>query len=99
MGMAAIHKRFFILLSILLLFPSAIVGCGPSAGEIEVVDYSPLSGDIWPVSTPEEQGIDPDLVAELYYNASQLETVYSLLVFMNGYLIAEDYYHNSSPVL
>jgi CubicO group peptidase (beta-lactamase class C family) len=33
-------------------------------------------------------------VAELYYNASQLETAYSLLVFKNGYLVAEDYFNN-----
>ena len=38
-------------------------------------------------------------MAELYYNAAQLETLYSLLVFKNGYLIAEDYYHIGRPDL
>ena len=52
---------------------------------------------MWPVSTPEEQGLDPDLVAEMYYNASQMENIYSLLVFKNGYLVAEDYYHIGRP--
>ena len=78
---------------------SLLVGCGPSAADLAAVDYTPLTQDKWPVSTPTEQGLDPDLVARLYYNASQLETVYSLLVFKNGYLIAEDYFHVGSPDL
>ncbi|GAH71804.1 unnamed protein product, partial [marine sediment metagenome] len=36
------------------------------------------------------------LVAELYYNAAELETIYSLLVIKNGYLIAEDYFNEGS---
>lgn len=76
---------------------SMLVGCrGPSAAELEAVDYAPLSGGDWPVSTPEEQELDPDLVARLYDNASKLETIYSLLVFKNGYLVAEDYFHLGS---
>ena len=79
----------------LILIVSLLVGCGgPSSAELEAVDYTPVSRDEWPVSTPKEQGLDPELVAELYYNASQLETAYSLLVFKNGYLVAEDYFNN-----
>jgi CubicO group peptidase (beta-lactamase class C family) len=37
------------------------------------------------------------LMAELYYNASQMENIYSLLVFKNGYLVAEDYFNDGSP--
>jgi CubicO group peptidase (beta-lactamase class C family) len=32
-------------------------------------------------------------VAELYYNADELETLYGLLVVKNGYLVAEDYFN------
>jgi len=71
-----------------------LAGCGPSPEELAAVDYTPTSADVWQVSTPAEQGLDPELVAKLYYNASQLETVYSLLVFKNDYLIAEDYFNN-----
>jgi len=60
------------------------------------VEYTPLPADDWEVSTPEEQGLDPMLVAELYYNAAELETIYSLLVIKNGYLIAEDYFNEGS---
>jgi len=60
------------------------------------VEYTPLPADDWEVSTPEEQGLDPMLVAELYYNAAELETIYSLLVIKNGYLIAENYFNEGS---
>ena len=84
----------------ILVLVSMLVGCGgPSAAELASVDYTPISQDLWPVSTPAEQGLDPDLVSELYYDASQLETAYSLLVFKNGYLIAEDYFHIGKPDL
>lgn len=93
-------KRIFLipLIQILSIFILAAVlaGCGPAVAEFESVDYTPTN-DLWPVSTPAEQGLDPDLVAELYYNASQLETAYSLLVFKNGYLVAEDYFHVGPP--
>jgi CubicO group peptidase (beta-lactamase class C family) len=84
----------------MLVIVSMLVGCGgPTAGELATVDYTPVTRDVWPVSSPEQQGLDPHLVAELYYNASQLQTSYSLLVFKNGYLVAEDYFHIGSPDL
>ena len=67
---------------LVLLF--TLVACGPSAEELAAVDYAPLPGGDWEVSTPEEEGLDPALVAELYYDASKLETIYSLLIVKNG---------------
>jgi CubicO group peptidase (beta-lactamase class C family) len=85
------------LLILSILASATLVGCGgPSPEELEAVDYSPLALDDWPVSTPEEQGLDPKLVAELYYNAEQLETLYGLLVIKNGHLVAEKYFHGKS---
>ncbi len=95
-------KQLYTLFQIIsmVVIVSVLVGCGgPSTAELKTVDYTPVTQDEWPVSTPEEQGLDPDLVAELYYNASQLETAYSLLVFKNGYLVAEDYFHIGKPDL
>jgi CubicO group peptidase (beta-lactamase class C family) len=87
-----------VILIVSILVSSSLVACGgPSAEELDAVDYTPLPGDEWEVSTPEEQGLDPHLVAELYYNASQMENIYGLMVFKNGYLVAEDYYHIGSP--
>jgi CubicO group peptidase (beta-lactamase class C family) len=74
----------------------SLAGCGPSAAELAAVDYTPLVRDDWPVSTPGEQGLDPELVAELYANADELETLYALLVVKNGYLVAEGYFNEGS---
>ncbi|MGB5925732.1 MAG: serine hydrolase [Dehalococcoidia bacterium] len=85
-----------LIIAIVLLVLSALPGCGPSIEDLLAVDYTPLPGDDWDISTPSEQGLDPMLVAEVYYNAAQLETLYSLLVVKNGYLIAEDYFNEGS---
>jgi CubicO group peptidase (beta-lactamase class C family) len=55
--------------------------------------YAPRSGLGWPVSTPAEQGLDPDLVAELYLDAAELPTLYALLVVKGGRLVGEGYFH------
>lgn len=79
-----------------ILILLTLVGCGPSPEDLAAVDYTPMPGDDWEVSTPAEQGLDPMLVAEMYHNAAELETIYSLLVIKNGYLIAEDYFNEGS---
>lgn len=93
----ALHRRFdFFLLIGIFVFLSMIVGCAPSAAELEAVDYTPLPGDDWQTSTAEEQGLDPMLVATLYHDAAELETLYSLLVVKDGFLVAEDYFNEGS---
>jgi len=93
------RQHFFLLFASVTLILSMLAGCGPSGPSTEdlaAVEYTPLPGDDWKVSTPAEQGLDPMLVAELYYNAAELETIYSLLVIKNGYLIAEGYFNEGS---
>jgi len=75
---------------------SMLTGCVPSLNDLEAVDYTPLARDDWEVSTPAAQGVDPMLLAKLYYNAAELETLYGLLVIKDGYLIAERYFNGSS---
>jgi CubicO group peptidase (beta-lactamase class C family) len=87
-------STWIVLLSTLV--SSALVGCGPSAAEVEAVGYAPLPGDDWDVSTPAEQGLDPTLVAQLYFDAADLEKLFGLLVVKNGRLIAEDYFNEGS---
>ena len=89
-------QHSLLLFSSMILILSILVGCGPSDAELAAIDYTPLPGDDWQISAPAEQGLDPELVAKLYYNASKLETIYSLLVFKNGYLVAEDYFNIGS---
>ncbi|MDN3202978.1 serine hydrolase domain-containing protein [Algoriphagus sediminis] len=83
-------------LKAVLLFIATFSACGPSKSDLISIDYSPLKRADWKVSTPSEQGLDSMLLAELYYNAAGLETLYSLLVIKNGFLIAEDYFNDGS---
>ena len=85
---------FLLLASVIMIL--LVAGCAPSTEELEAVNYTPLPGNDWEVSTPAEQGLDPMLVAELFYNAAELETLYGLLVVSNGKLIAEDYFNEGS---
>ncbi|MBN2238205.1 MAG: serine hydrolase [Dehalococcoidales bacterium] len=73
-----------------------LTGCGPSTSELEAIDYTPEVRDGWQVSTPEAEGLDPDKVKQLYYDAGQRETLYSLLVVRNGKLVAEEYFNQGS---
>ena len=86
---------FFRFISMIIIL-STLVGCGPSSTEIEAVNFTPLPRDDWIVSTPGEQGLDPELVAELFLNAEKLKTLYGLLVIKNGHLIAEGYFNGGS---
>jgi len=96
-------KTFQIITSLILVL-SMLVGCdnsppfeaGSSPEELKTVDYAPLQGDDWQASTPGEQGLDPALLEELYQEAAEMETLYSLLVVKNGYLIAEDYFNGGA---
>ena len=87
-----------LLFTCVILVLSMLAGCGPSTEELDAVDYTPLKGDDWEVSSPAEQGLDPMLVAELYHNAAELETLYGLLVIKDGHLIAEGYFNEGAVV-
>lgn len=89
-------RIFLIEFTCAILILTIIVACGPSKEDLDLVDYTPLVREDWPVSTPEEQGLDSRSVAEMYLNAAELETLYSLLVIRNGYLVAEDYFNEGS---
>lgn len=76
-----------------------LAGCdssSPSMDDLESIDYRPLPGNDWQVSSPEDQGLDPMLVARLYHDAADLETLYGLLVVKDGFLVAEDYFNGGS---
>jgi CubicO group peptidase (beta-lactamase class C family) len=91
-----LRQHALALLANVILLASTLIGCGPSAEDLATVDYTPLPAGDWPVSTPEEQGLDPMLVAQLYHDAAEMETLYGLLVVKNGYLIAERYFNEGT---
>ena len=81
----------------LLLLLVLITGCSTSCcWNPDSVDYTPRAVDGWEVSTPEEQNLNPDLLTELYCKAAGVDTIHSLLVIKNGYLIAEDYFNGGA---
>jgi CubicO group peptidase (beta-lactamase class C family) len=86
--------RIVILFAGFLLALSTLASCGPSTQDLQAIKYAPIIRDDWEVSTPEEQGLDPMLVSRMYYSAAKHETIYSLLVVKNGYLVAEDYFNS-----
>ncbi len=69
-------RKALILIILSIIIIMVLAGCTKPAMDYSDVNYAPTS-KYWPVSTPAEEGLDPDLVAELYYNASQLPTVNS----------------------
>jgi CubicO group peptidase (beta-lactamase class C family) len=83
----------YLLLTWVAVFSTSCCTCFLDPDDI---DYSPVAGYDWPVSTPEEQGLEPKLIARFYCEAAELETMYGLLVVKNGYLIAEDYFNEGS---
>ena len=88
------HSSLLVASAILIALMTS--GCGPSTAELEMVDYKPLTAGGWKVSTPEEEGLDPMLLASLYHEAAEMETLYGLLVIKNGCLIGEKYFNDSS---
>ncbi|MBN2047309.1 MAG: serine hydrolase [Anaerolineaceae bacterium] len=89
-----IQKKCLILIGLLMNLV-ALVGCDdPGAVQATNVSYTPTTVNVFPVSTPEEQGLDPDLVSQLFAKAAEIETAYHLMVFKNGYLVAEDTFNN-----
>ena len=82
----SLRLSFRIFLTVSLLISSSLIGCSSGRDDLEAVDYTPLLRDDWEISTPAEQGLDPRLMADLYSNAANLETLYSLLVIKDGLL-------------
>lgn len=68
----------------------------PTPEALAAVRYAPQPAGDLKVSTPAAQGLDPELVAELYLNAAAVPTLYGVLVLKNGQLIAEGYFHQGA---
>lgn len=87
-------QKLFLACFVLLLFSAC--NSREKTMSPDSVDISAVERDDWEISTPGEQGLDPQLVAEMYQKAEELETIYSLLVVKNGYLVAEKYFNKGS---
>ena len=83
-------KLFFILISLLILFPVIMKSNSCSAEKTR--DYWPT--DDWEISTPEEQGFDSLKIAQLADYIEQDSYNYdSVIIVKNGYIVYEDYFN------
>lgn len=72
-----------------------LAACAPApsiSARVPEPDYWPTSG--WQSSTPEAQGMESDLLANMLEDISAEQSkIYSVLVVRNGYLVTEAYFH------
>lgn len=68
----------------------------PLPEELSNIDFAPQIIGGWEISNPEDERLETELVKEFYFDASKLETLYSLLIIKNGKLIAEKYFNVGS---
>jgi len=57
------------------------------------VQDSSLPIDEWEMSTPEEQGLDVQVLSRAFKKADQMDFINSILIVRNGYLVAEAYFN------
>jgi CubicO group peptidase (beta-lactamase class C family) len=85
-------RSFFFTIFIL---SALLAGCANSKAlsmRIEEPDYWPTHN--WQVSSPEAQGMDSTLLAQMLEEISTNQTqIHSILVIRNGYLVTEAYFH------
>ncbi|UCD64548.1 MAG: serine hydrolase, partial [Candidatus Zixiibacteriota bacterium] len=67
--------------------------------KVNPVIHDPLVLSDWPVSTPDEQGLEYEDVHRTYLEAMRLDHLYSLVIVKNGYLVAERYFNGASVFL
>ncbi len=72
----------------LLLLSTFYISC---TGEI--TEPSDFQSSNWPESTPEEQGIDGQLISQAFLQAGQLPFINGIVIIRNGFLVAEYYYN------
>ncbi len=83
------------ILSCLLILVVLIAGCTSQVAvsvRVPEPDYWPTAG--WQSSTPETQGMDLGLLAQMLEDIETNRTsIHSVLVIRNGYLVTEAYFH------
>jgi CubicO group peptidase (beta-lactamase class C family) len=76
--------------------PPTATSVPPTPSPIEP-DYWPTEG--WRASTPEEQGLDSERLAEMmdYLQGQNSFTIHSLLIIRNGYVVTDAYFYPFAP--
>ena len=86
---------FKTVLCVFLALSILIAGCAPLKSvsvKVPAPDHWPTAG--WQSSTPEAQGMDSKLLAQMLEEVSANKTnIHSVLVIRNGYMVTEAYFH------
>jgi len=86
-------SKMYNLAGVLLVF-CAVVGCTPESpvDSRSVPDYWPTNG--WRTSTPEQQGIDSEILADALEHINEKDlALHSLLIVRHGYVILDAYFY------
>ncbi len=79
---------------VMLLNFSCAVNLSQDVDKLDV--YETLIPFDWKTSTPEEQGLDSELLSHAFKKIGKKPGYYSFLIIRNGYLVAEEYYNRGS---
>lgn len=90
--------------STLTLPPPTATPVPPTSVSAPTVAPTPIGPDYWPTegwrtSTPEEQGLDSERLAETkdYLQGPKGFTIHSLPIIRNGYIVRDAYFHPFAP--
>jgi CubicO group peptidase (beta-lactamase class C family) len=88
------NNQFAVL--VLLLVSLLMTSCAPATPQASIpvvpeVDYWPTDG--WQTSTPEQQGMDSEQLAQMFDTIQKQKiNLHSLLIIRNGYMVTEAYF-------
>lgn len=87
------HSRYWKSWATVVLMALISAGCTQE----QVTEQPVLNIYDWQTSTPEEQGLDQELLEQAFAEAEALSYYYSLLIVRNGFLVEEAYYQDRTP--
>lgn len=89
--------KAILILILTALISYLFVSCGSDSRNTAGSNLKPPSDFEWTTVSPEEQGIDPDMLDTLTHkiNSWQLGRITSILIARNGYLVYEEYFRGN----
>ncbi|MFX0205228.1 MAG: serine hydrolase domain-containing protein [Candidatus Hodarchaeota archaeon] len=83
-------KKTAVILVLLIIIPSAILFTLVMVTE----EPSSWSTDDWKISPPDQQGMDSQLLTDMFsYIKKQVSFMHSVVIVRNGYIVAEQYFN------
>ena len=83
-------NKMFKKLGVVIILVALLMGCAPIPSTAPPPTYWPTNG--WRNTTPEEQGMDSEMLAQMVENIQEEKlNLHSLLIVRNGFLVSELY--------